>query len=65
MRFATRFPDEIIKRREDLCKCSGGTRNKALHIDSFGLDKDPHSRLEEMEHALHLQIRVSIFLASR
>lgn len=56
MRFATRFPDEIIKRREDLCKCSGGTRNKALHIDSLGLDKDPHSRLEEMEHALHLQI---------
>jgi hypothetical protein len=38
---------------------------KALNIDSLGIDKDLHSRLEEMEHALHLQIRVSIFLASR
>ncbi|KAI1017104.1 hypothetical protein LB504_006759 [Fusarium proliferatum] len=42
-------------------------RNKALlHTDSLGLDKDPLThRLEEMEHALHLQIRVYIFLASR
>ncbi|KAI1043368.1 hypothetical protein LB505_002070 [Fusarium chuoi] len=44
-------------------------RNKALpHTDSLGLDKGPlthNRRLEEMEYALHLQIRVSIFLASR